>query len=208
MSRGERRKAQTRAALVRAAQQLLAAGLTEVSIQQITEQADVGFGSFYNHFRDKDELWKVAILEVLELQGDLIDQATSEGDDPAEVFCVGLRLIGRLAREEPELARVVLRGGTSYLLVDHGLMQFARRDVAGAVRAGRFDVTDVSLALATTGGALLGLLALLESDPQADAASLSDDLAERLLRAFGLDRAEAAEMVARPLPAVRDALAR
>ena len=50
-SRLDRRKARTRSALIAAAREMLASrDPAEVTIQEITEAADVGFGSFYNHF--------------------------------------------------------------------------------------------------------------------------------------------------------------
>ncbi|MEI2809643.1 MAG: hypothetical protein V9F00_05425 [Nocardioides sp.] len=51
LKRGERRRAKTRAALIGAAQQLIAEDRTNVAVLEITELADVGLGSFYNHFR-------------------------------------------------------------------------------------------------------------------------------------------------------------
>ncbi len=36
------------------------------SIAEITEEADIGFGSFYNHFDSKDQLFQTASEEVLE----------------------------------------------------------------------------------------------------------------------------------------------
>ena len=54
------------------------------------------------------------------------------------------------------------------------------------------------------GGALLGLMQMLDADPEADAAVLSDQMAARVLCALGLGREEAAELTGRPLPAVRD----
>jgi len=58
-SRLERRKAQTRQKLVDAARAMLADNRApRASIQDITEAADVGFGSFYNHFTSKDDLLK------------------------------------------------------------------------------------------------------------------------------------------------------
>jgi AcrR family transcriptional regulator len=56
-NRLDRRKAQTRQALIDAAVRLIAEGRGErASIQEITEAADVGFGSFYNHFPSKEQL--------------------------------------------------------------------------------------------------------------------------------------------------------
>ncbi|HEV8175708.1 MAG TPA: TetR family transcriptional regulator, partial [Actinoplanes sp.] len=50
-TRLDRRKARTRQALIDAAAGLIAEGRGErASIQEITEAADIGFGSFYNHF--------------------------------------------------------------------------------------------------------------------------------------------------------------
>ena len=49
VSRLDRRKARTRQALIDAAVQLIAEGRGDrASIQEITEEADIGFGSFYN----------------------------------------------------------------------------------------------------------------------------------------------------------------
>jgi AcrR family transcriptional regulator len=74
VSRLDRRKARTRQALIDAAVRLIAAGRGErASIQEITEAADVGFGSFYNHFASKDELFDTASAEVLERWAQMID---------------------------------------------------------------------------------------------------------------------------------------
>src|SRR4029079_10034250 len=68
------RKARTRAALVAAARELLASrDPAEVSIQEITDTADVGFGSFSNHFASKQDLFDAAVGEVLEEHGAMLD---------------------------------------------------------------------------------------------------------------------------------------
>jgi AcrR family transcriptional regulator len=187
--------------LVAAAQRLLAEGRAEVSIQEITETAGVGFGSFYNHFEDKEQLWTAAVAETLRSHGEFVATLTSGLDDPAEVFCVGLRLTGRLQRSFPELARVLTRTGMSAVMADQdGLIARARRDLEAAAAAGRLDVGDIELALHITAGSLLGLVALLDERPELDADALADDFARRVLRAFGLSGTSAAELVARPLP--------
>jgi AcrR family transcriptional regulator len=199
-TRVDRRKARTHAALIAAAQGLLAEGRVEVSIQEITERADVGFGSFYNHFADKAELWDAAIIDTLHQHGQLVEDLTAKVADPAEVFCVALRVTGRLARRLPQLAQVLVNSGTKYLLSDEGLAPRARRDIEAAVATGRFDVEDTDLALVMTGGALLGLLMLLDSRPEVDAEELADEFAMRVLRSCGLSRADAKKLVSRPLP--------
>lgn len=111
-NRFERRRARTRHALIAAAQGILAEqGTSEASIQQIAERADVGFGSFYNHFQTKAELFEAAVVDALEEYGKLIDSITGDLDDPAEVFAVSVRLTFRLADTHPELTRVLRYGG-------------------------------------------------------------------------------------------------
>ena len=65
-NRFDRRRAKTRAALVEAAQAFLAEGQTGAPIQKVTERADVGIGTFYNHFASKEELFEVAVREAVE----------------------------------------------------------------------------------------------------------------------------------------------
>ena len=164
-------------ALLRAARHLLAEGRTNASIQEeITEAADVGFGSFYNHFDSKDELFEAAVTQTLRAYVDLRDAVVAGYDDPAEIFTVSFRMTGRLHQQHPDLVRVLLNTGPRILVHDAGLAPQARRDIAAAKEAGRFDLDNVDLALMAAGGAMLGLFQLLESQPDADAAALTDQM--------------------------------
>ena len=134
-NRLDRRKARTRAALVRAAQSFLAAGTPDVPILEITQAADVGLGSFYNHFDSKEELFRAAVDDALGLFAAVLDELTAGPDDPAQVFAQGFRLTGRLHRAQPELSRVLLNSGPAVLGSDTGLVARARRDIEAAARA-------------------------------------------------------------------------
>ncbi|MGI8332146.1 TetR/AcrR family transcriptional regulator [Actinomadura scrupuli] len=200
-NRLDRRKARTRAALVAAAQGFLAEqGRADVSIQEITEAADVGFGSFYNHFTSKDELFDAAVALTLEEHGALLDSVVGDLKDPAEIFAASVRLTGRLQRTHPQMARIIVRNGMSYLTSEGGLAPQAMRDLQAATDSGRLDIDDPRTAVAMAGGALLGVLHLLETRPDLDAEHVTDQLAARLLRMFGLPRSEAQEIATRPLP--------
>ncbi|CAM5680576.1 hypothetical protein SVIOM342S_03706 [Streptomyces violaceorubidus] len=90
-NRFERRRAETRQSLVRAARQILAdTGDTGASIQAIAERADVGFGSFYNHFASKAELFDAAVVDALEEFGQAVDEHLRETEDPAELVAAGV----------------------------------------------------------------------------------------------------------------------
>jgi AcrR family transcriptional regulator len=199
-TRIDRRKQRTRAALLQAARGFLAEGRSAVSIQQITDAADVGFGSFYNHFETKEALFEAAVEEVLEAYAAMRDDIVAGYDDPAEVFAVSFRMTGRLQRQMPEMVRVLLNEGTTILVDERGLAPRALQDIEAAVAAGRFDVEHPRLALMAAGGALLGLLQLLDAEPDADADLLTDQMAVRVLLALGMTRREAEALVARPMP--------
>jgi AcrR family transcriptional regulator len=199
-TRVDRRKERTRNALLGAARQFLSEGRTSVSIQEITDAADVGFGSFYNHFESKEVLFAAAVDTTLQGYALLLDELVSGYDDPAEVFSVSFRMTGRLQRQLPEMVRVLLHEGMTILTHDSGLAPRARRDIAAAQAAGRFDVPDPELALMAAGGALLGLLQLLEENPDLDAGERSDAMTRQILRMFGLSPEEAQELVSRALP--------
>lgn len=199
-NRLERRKQRTRVALIRAAQSFIAAGQLTVPILEITQAADVGMGSFYNHFTTKDELFAAAVADVLDTHGALLDVLTEAVDDPAEAFACRFRLTGRLFRHRPTESRILLRNGLSLLSSDRGLAPRALRDIVAASEAGRFEVRDPAVALAIAGGALMGLGQLLDSEPDRDDAQTADDVTRDVLRLFGMSEAEAQRLCATPLP--------
>ncbi len=80
-NRLDRRKARTRAALIRAAQTLIAQGRTNAPILEITQAADVGMGSFYNHFDTKERLYEAAYEAVRKLR----DHAAGGVGEPEDV---------------------------------------------------------------------------------------------------------------------------
>src|SRR5512132_1023231 len=200
VNRLDRRKARTRAALIRAAQMLIAEGRTNVPILEITQAADVGMGSFYNHFETKEQLFEAAFEAVMDGYGQLLDDLTADIEDPAEVFACSFRLTGRLNRREPELSRVLLNNVLRLLSADSGLAPRARRDIAAAVEAGRFDVEDLDLAVTMGAGALLALGQLLHDQPERDVEETTDQVTEDLLRMFGVPRRQARRICSLPLP--------
>lgn len=203
--RRDRRKAATRAALVAAAANHLAEGRSHVSIQEITESADVGFGSFYNHFSSKEELFDAAVSATLDDHARELDLATAGIDDLAERLAVGVRASGRLQRRLPEMSKVILHHGAAVLTRDRGLATRAREDLAAGVAAGRFTSPDPGLSFMLAGGALLGLLQWLEDHPEADAGVATDQLVENLLTMLGLPPSEARALATGPLPASLEA---
>jgi AcrR family transcriptional regulator len=200
-NRLDRRKARTRQALVDAAVRLIADGRgQQASIQEITDAADIGFGSFYNHFESKEQLFQTASGEVLDRWAKMIDGACTDRRDPAEVFAVSLRISGRLAWAHPEIAGFITGAGLELVDAPSGLAPHALRDIRAGQAAGRFTVPDAEIALSAVAGGLLGLLRLHQRHPQRVTESSVDDLAEACLRLLGLRAAEARRIAQLPLP--------
>ncbi|MFJ8623190.1 TetR/AcrR family transcriptional regulator [Kitasatospora sp. NPDC093550] len=200
-NRFERRRAETRGALIRAARQILAeSGDAGASIQAIAERADVGFGSFYNHFESKAELFDAAVVDALEEFGQQSDERLTGIEDPAERVAAGFRLSARMADSHPELMQVLRRRGLGYIHSDNGLARRARRDLEAGMASGRFTAADPAVALSGLGGTLLSLVELRFARPDLDGDKAAVDLAEMVLRMLGVPLQDAHEVARHPLP--------
>src|SRR5689334_25357566 len=204
-SRLDRRKAKTRQALIDAAVRLIAEGRGDrASIAEITEEADIGFGSFYNHFDSKEQLFQTASEEVLERWGQLIDRATGGITDPAERFAVGTRISGRLGWTHPDIAGFLTGAGLDALDIPGGLAPRALRDIEAGQAASRFTVPDPEIALSAVAGGLVGLLRMCHQHRDRVTDTTVYRRAEDELRMLGVPAPEAAELVALPLPDTSD----
>lgn len=172
------------------------------SVEHITEAADVGLGSFYNHFTSKDELFLAVVDDVLTETGTLLDQLHEGWDDPVAAYARSVRLsaIGALLR--PKVARILVRRGLDYLDTPNGPAAHILRDIEAAVATGRLRTGNPKLALTMTLGSVLATLGLALSDPDFAAQPLAAQLTENLLRMLGLPDDEARRLATEPLPEV------
>ncbi len=115
----DRRVRRTQHLLARALIALtLEKGYESVTIREITERADVGYATFFRHYRDKDELLKDVLDVVL---GELLELLTSPSiaDDPTAVGT----LLFRYVQDQNEVVRVLLR---NHALRQHLLQEATR----------------------------------------------------------------------------------
>jgi AcrR family transcriptional regulator len=198
--RHARRRQQTRTKLIQAAKTLFARqGVDNTRINEITDEADVGFGSFYNHFESKDAIVEAVLADTVASQGAAIDAMTAKLDDPAEVIAAAHRHFVRLARSDPDWGWLLVRMDVTHNIVHQALGPFAQRDLRRAIKTGRLHVPNERVALVASGGALLAVMrAVLDGQAPKDA-----DIhhAEGVLRMLGLAADEAADIARRQLPA-------
>jgi len=198
-SRQARRRERTRRALVTAMRELLAEkDASDIRIGEIAERADVGFGSFYNHFTSKEDAVEAVVAEVLAVvSASIIDRSTA-GDDPAVAVSIAHRAFIGLVWSDPRTARVLVHLDRAHSLFEEALVPRARDVLDAGIRGGRFDDRDVDATLIATVGATLALMrALLDGRLERGA---EVDSAERLLLSLGVPRDEAIAIAAVPLP--------
>ena len=216
-ARGSRRRRETRGRLLRAAVELMAErGMDGVAVNEITEAADVGFGSFYNHFESKDAIHAALVEQVFEGYADALDRALADLGDPAEVMAASVRHTLRRAREDRTWARFLIREALSERMLQRGLGLRLLRDIRLGQLSGRFSGDDELVALLAIAGTTLTAISVEVQHGESPAA-LSSELRRRLglpspempervaaavLTFLGVPAAEARRIARRPLPPI------
>ena len=139
--RRERRAAETRVRLFRSALQLIAErGLAGVTVEDITEAADVGKGTFFNYFPTKEHVLGVMAEIQLGKLGEA-EMRVAQGNEP--LYSVLRRLVQRLAEEpgrSPRLARALMSsflGSDGVREILKRKMVEGRKAIAEVVRTGQ-----------------------------------------------------------------------
>lgn len=209
--RGVRRKRDTRAKLLSAALHLMAdRGVAGVTINEITDQADVGFGSFYNHFESKDAIFATLIEEVISHYAVALDKLGDQLIDPAEKIAASARYTMLRGRADPTWGRFVFHTNFSRESMSTGLGKYLLQDIGNGIAAGRLKVEHLPSVYIAVGSTILGGLAALsdqshvgtEPDMFEDAKALTERLAAIILTILGLPKEEALKVACLPLPKI------
>jgi AcrR family transcriptional regulator len=115
-NRFERRREKTRVDLLEAAERVIARkGYHNTRISDIASEADVGLGTFYLHFKTKNEIFiELVDYGAGKLREDLIEAKQGVGD-PAEKLRITINTILDAAAEAPETFRIVFGHGPAFL---------------------------------------------------------------------------------------------
>jgi AcrR family transcriptional regulator len=126
--RRQRRSVETRERLFRAALALFAQkGFTETTVEDITEAADVGKGTFFNYFPSKDHI----LLAFGEMQLSKLESAIEEARRTGEPMPNFLRSLGvRMTQEparNPSIIRALLQAYLSTTPVREAMVDLQKR---------------------------------------------------------------------------------
>lgn len=137
----EKRNA-TRKALVTAVRTLVAArGHDRISVQEITRQARVATGTFYNYFESKQDIFAAGAEDICAELAELLAETRTGIKDPAMRVSVTLKYYFQQASENQEWLRYI-----DALSLDLTLQQPSEQcfdDIERGVKAGRFRIDDI-----------------------------------------------------------------
>lgn len=190
--------------------ELLADDEASLTVQAITDMADVGVGSFYNHFADKQDVIDQAVLRAFTLIGDEFVARAAEITDPVERFAAQVRLFIRAVDIDPVAARILVRSfpqpWSTWELASAGTTDLDGRPaptvvqvLEQAVAAGRLSTPRPDHSVLMVASGAVALTARRLADPTLPA-SEGDDYTATALVMLGMAPDAADELAHRPLP--------
>lgn len=187
--RTQRRRARNRAAMLDAAERLLADdGVAAMRIEAVADAADLSVGSVYTHFGNKDGLVRAVAEQVLERAARYLAQAYLVSDSPIEQVAATGEAYLNLLLDHPFLVRFLASGapdageaaGSGPVGQAIAAMHAALEDrIDAAVAAGQVRPLDSKMLARFLFGAWNGVVALTT---QAHPGRLSADEARRCLQ--------------------------
>lgn len=197
LTRFERRKASTRAKIIEAAERLMRdRGGDAVTIQDITDAADVGHGTFYLHFKNKWDVLRPLIARLSEQVHEKVDLAARGTTDPALRQALGLRLLLRAIVADP-LWSWYARSGMAFSQMVSEMGEPPTQDMTRGTASGRYSIIDLPATLSFINGAVTGIIRSISDKNDVD--EPIDHTVELILRVLGVGPDEAARIVREPL---------
>ena len=197
---GPRRQARRR--IHAAAMRLFAErGVTRLGITELAAAAGMARGTVYSHVPDVDALFEEVAAE---LSGEMLERVVAGlagVTDPAARLSIGVRQYIRRAHEEPLWGRFMSRFGLSPVLLRALSESDPAADLRMGIDSGRYRLgrDELPAAMSLLAGATLGAMLPVLSG-HATWRDIGAHMAEMLLVAFGIDRAEAHALATAPLP--------
>lgn len=189
LSRGHKKRSRTRQLLLDAAMQVVAEAGEGFSLRAVTSAAGVSHGTFYNYFRDREDLMDAVVLHTaetfaarLQTEVDTPDQAVRFAESSARAL--------RASAASPGTMRAVLRlESVQRDLLISGPLSYLHANLVDGHRAGRFtsEIDDATIDV-VLGAMLLAVRRAVDGETDDDYVST---LLERLLMTLGVEAGEA-----------------
>jgi AcrR family transcriptional regulator len=136
-NRFERRRERTRQDLLAAAERVLAEkGLHDTKISDIAAAADVGVGTFYLHFPDKETLFDAVVDDTVVRLKATVDAARAHAADARDEMLAANAAFFRFAQENREVFKIVFGHAAAYNDLIRRAQALFIADLENTVRAG------------------------------------------------------------------------
>ncbi len=200
------RSARTKAALMAAGRRLFSQHpIDAVTVDDIVQAAEVGKGSFYNHFADREALARAIASQIRSSVESAIARANAGVEDPARRLARAVCTYLRFALDEPEQAGVLVHIHSGHTSLNAPLNRGLVEDLETGLASGRFEVATVeSGTLYVLGVTQLALVRIVQESNPGFAISLSQQMCALVLRGLGVSGPEADKIAAQ----VSDAIVR
>lgn len=184
--RREQNKAGNRAALLKAARAVFAEmGFGAASVRDIVRRTDLASGTFYNYFKDKDEIFEAVVGE---LTGELLKRhraGRGRASTTEEFFRRHYAVYFDFIVEDAELLAMARRNFTAIrTLLDkpdvRALALALNDDIRAAIAAGLLPKVDVSYLAAAMGGIAFEISMIMVARDPVDPAAAAE-FATRLM---------------------------
>lgn len=190
----EKVRARMRSRLMVAARAVMARkGIEGTAINDITDEAQVAFGSFYNYFSSKEEVARAVFVDDVKAIADLLDRNRPAEENIVLILSLNIQWTLRHAVTDPIWGWFLIHTAASVGDLMENMTDRLQRDIRSGVKSGHFCSSDVPTnADAIIGGALRILRQILEGRRPVAAI---DQFVAFTLRGLGVEQDEAARVV-------------
>lgn len=197
--RVQRKRELARQRILEAAERLFRSQEVEgVTIQEITEAADVGHGTFYTHFKTKMEVLVPIVESNAQNFTRRVDKLTESMEDSAAVVSISIRHLLRAIAKDPLWTWFLSNAQLPMDEFRKGVGNSGRRDILEGVKNKRFTPFREKTLEPFLIGALIGVVRERTHDITNNHAA--EDSAQMVLQLLGLDEAEAKQIAYQELP--------
>ncbi len=202
INRSQRRRLRNREKLMQATQSIIIEkGVNALNPRLITAKADLGLGTFYNHFKTVSEIID-AVVDLI-VQHHLLETAriTAEFSDPAEIAAMATRFNFHKIADNDTWRRLVMDSGIQIDYLAAPIVQRASNNIEVGLSTGRFKVDDIEFVMSIIRGSLVSVAIDIRKGKLGFEREKS--FAVFFLKMLGLDENEAIEICNQPFPSIK-----
>jgi AcrR family transcriptional regulator len=195
-NRQTRRKRQTRGKLLDAANKVfLLKSVEDTTVTDITEAADVAYGTFYNYFKTVGDLIPLLVEDILRKHNPEVMELQSEYDDPAMRVAIGVYSLFQRVMSDPAMKWLTQKPSIMADEISRIVAADAIDDIRRGVESGDFNTPcDYTTLQSFCVWGITGVLHDASHSPESSQKS-ADNMTLLYLRILGVEDTRAQSLV-------------